>query len=254
MVDGMEVIKPLISMISPQRYLNVLRRMREKELYEVYEHVISECSRVIRPKNEVDVYFILTPFMPSSMSVPAQGRMNIVLSIAYEMKQLPLVLSHEYAHCIYVPKIVERGMIEKFTDKLSEEEFKQLICQLWFKHPLKWGIVNEGFASFFPRLVFPECSIYDALWMMPKEVVDWCMKNEKRVKDHMSKNLEKLEIEITRKYLIAGSLSNPPKGFQDHTAYYDGCKVVEKCLKEISLEKFLSPGIYDVISNSRCFL
>jgi len=254
MVGGMKIIKSIISMISPQRYFNVLRRVRKEELYEVYEHVISECSRIIRPENEVDVYFILTPFMPSSMSVPAHGRMNIILSIAYEMKQLPLVLSHEYAHCIYVPKIVERGIIEKFTDKLSEEEFKQLICQLWFNRPLKWGIVNEGFSSFFPRLVFPECSIYDALWMMPKEAIDWCMKNENQLKDHMSKDLEKGGIEIIRKYFIAGSLSNPPEGFPNQTAYYVGYKVIEECLKKVSLKKFLSLAVDDVISSSKYFL
>ncbi len=253
MMGGMEKIKRLVSAISPQRYLDVFNRVKEERLCEIYDSVMAGCSGVLRPMEEVDVYFVLSQFMPVSMSVPASGKMNVVLSVAYDMQQIPLVLSHEYAHCVFVPRMTEQGEVQKFTDELSKERFEQLIWQLWFNRPLKWGMVNEGFASFFPRLVSSECSVYDALWMMPKEAVDWCMKNERQLKDNISKNLEERGMEVMRKYLLAGSLSRPPEGFPEQTAYYVGYRVVESCLEKTSLERLFSLGIGGIISTSRYF-
>ena len=251
-LGGIEGLKALVSTISPERYLEVLSRVKEEELLEMHESVMARCEEVVQPELEVDIYLILSPFMPSSMSVPASGKMNVVASVAYGEK-LPLVLSHEYAHCIFVPKMSESGLVERFTEDLSDEEFYELISKLWFDRPLKWGMVNEGFASFFTKFVFPECSMYEALWMMPREAVDWCARNERKLKEEISRNLEERGREAMRKYFMTGPLSSPPEGFPGQTAYYAGYRIVESCLKRISLKEFFSLGIDEIVSASGYF-
>jgi len=66
--------------------------------------------QIIQLTDEIDVYFMLSPFMPVSMSLPASGKMNTVLSIAYDIKLIPLVLCHEYSHCIFVPRMAEEDV------------------------------------------------------------------------------------------------------------------------------------------------
>ena len=253
MMGGIDKIRPFISSISPQKYLDILNKVDEEKLREIYHSVMAKCMQIIQPTDEIDVYFMLSPFMPVSMSLPASGKMNIVLSVAYDIKLIPLVLCHEYGHCIFVPRMAGEDEIQKFTDELSEEKFEQLIRKLWFDRPLKWGMINEGFASYFPKLVFPECSIYDCLWMMQKDAVDWCMNNERKLKNNIRRSFEEYGIEVRRKYMMAGPLANPPEGFPRQTMYYVGYRVVENCLKKISLEKFFSLKVDDIISVSGYF-
>jgi len=74
MMGGMDKIKPFISSISPQKYFDILNKVDEGKLREIYYSVMAKCMQIIQPTDEVDVYFMLSPFMPVSMSLPASGK------------------------------------------------------------------------------------------------------------------------------------------------------------------------------------
>jgi hypothetical protein len=119
---------------------------------------------------------------------------------------------------------------------------------------LRDELVSEGVASFFPTLVNANASIYEGLWMMPKPAIDWCMKNEKLIIDTIKQDLNRGGLEIDKKYICSGAgFAKPPEGFPEKTAYYLGYRVVEQCLKEISLKELCSMDSDAVIAKSRLF-
>lgn len=203
MGNEFEYVKKMISSVSPSDYTEVLGKVDDEKLKAIYGTVTEKSNKEIQPVDEIDVYFILTPLPDFSGIVPGNGKLNTVISVSYNLEKMPLILSHEYAHCLFTPHITDYKPIKELTERLPEEKFNQLIAKFYLGQPLKISIVNEGFASYFPRLVFTGLSIYDALWAMPKDAVTWCTKNERLVKETIAKDLEERGMEILESTLWA---------------------------------------------------
>jgi hypothetical protein len=253
MGSGFENVKNMISSISPSEYTEILRKVDDEKLKASYGTVTEKSNKEIQPVDEIDVYFILTPLPDFSGIVPGNGKLNAVISASYNPEKIPLILSHEYAHCLFTPYVTDYEQIKELTERLPEEKFNQLIAKLYLGQPLKFQIVNEGFASYFPRLIFENLSIYDALWAMQKDAVTRCVKNERLVKETIRKDLEERGMEIHRKYVMGGSWANPPEGLPEKTAYYVGYKIIENCLKNMSVKDICSSGVDGIISESGYF-
>jgi hypothetical protein len=256
MSSGFENIKKMISSISPSEYTEILGKVNDEKLKASYGTVTEKSNKEIQPVDEIDVYFILTPLPDFSGIVPGNGKLNAVISASYNPEKIPLILSHEYAHCLFTPHVTDYEQIKELTElteRLSEEKFNQLIAKFYLGQPLKFQIVNEGFASYFPRLISKSLSIYDALWAMPKDAVTRCMRNERLVKETIGKDLEERGMEIHRKYVMGGSWANPPKGLPEKTAYYVGYRIIENCSKNMSIKEICSSGVDNIISESRYF-
>ena len=246
----------MISSISPSEYTEILRKVNDEKLKASYGTVTEKSNKEIQPVDEIDVYFILTPLPDFSGIVLGNGKLNAVISVSYNPEKIPLILSHEYAHCLFIPHITDSEQIRELTEvteRLPEEKFGQLIAKLYLGQPLKFQIVNEGFASYFPELIFENLSIYDALWAMPKDAVTRCMRNERLVKEIIGKDLEERGMEIHRKYVMGGSSADPPKGLPVKTAYYVGYRIIENCSKNISTKEICSSSIDNIISKSGYF-
>jgi hypothetical protein len=253
MGSGFENVKNMISSILPSEYTEILRKVDDEKLKASYGTVTEKSNKEIQPVDEIDVYFILTPLPDFSGIVPGNGKLNAVISASYNPEKIPLILSHEYAHCLFTPYVTDYEQIKELTERLPEEKFNQLIAKLYLGQPLKFQIVNEGFASYFPRLIFENLSIYDALWAMQKDAVTRCVKNERLVKETIRKDLEERGMEIHRKYVMGGSWANPPEGLPEKTAYYVGYKIIENCLKNMSVKDICSSGVDGIISESGYF-
>lgn len=253
MSSEFENIKRVISSISPSEYTEILGKVNDEKLKASYRTVTEKSNKEIQPVDEIDVYFILTPLPDFSGIVPGNGKLNAVISVSYNPEKIPLILSHEYAHCLFTPHITDYEQIKELTERLPEEKFNQLITKFFLGQPLKFQIVNEGFASYFPRLIFKNLSIYDALWTMSKDAVTRCMRNEKLVKETIGKDLEERGMEIYRKYVMGGSWANPPKGLPEKTAYYVGYRIIENCSKNMPIKGICSLGVDGIISESGYF-
>jgi uncharacterized protein YjaZ len=249
----LEDIKKMISSLSPSQYIEVLEEINDEKLEAVYKIVASKSKEVIQPVSEVDVYFVLTPLPKFCCSIPANGKLNAVVSVRYNMENMHLILAHEYAHCLLAPYMAGYKQIEELTERLPEQKFRQFIAEFHLNQPLKFQIVNEGLASYFPRLVFTDLSIHDLLFMMPADAVTWCIENERMIKATIGEELEVGGMEPYRKYLMNGPMSNPPKKFPVKTGYYAGYKIIENCLKSMSVEEVCSLGVDGVIRESKYF-
>ena len=249
----LEDIKKMVPTISPSQYAEVLEGINDEKLEVVYKTVASKSKEIIQPISEVDVYFVLTPLPKFCCSIPADGKLNAVISVRYNIENMHLILAHEYAHCLLAPYLPGYKQIEELTERLPEHEFRQFMAEVHLSKPLKFHIVNEGLASFFPRLIFTDLSIYHLLFMMPKDAVTWCMKNERMIKAAIGKELELEGIESYGKFLMNGPMSNPPEKLPPKIGYFAGYRIIENCLRNMSLEEVCSLGVDGVIDESKYF-
>jgi uncharacterized protein YjaZ len=246
-------IKEMITSLAPSQYLEVLEETNDEKLEAVYESVASKSEAVIQPLSDVDVYFVLTPLPKFCCSIPANGKLNAVISVRYNMEHMHLILAHEYAHCIFAPYMAGYKQIAEFTERSSEQKFRQFMAKLYFERPLKFQIVNEGLATYFPRLLFPQLAIHDLLFMMPPDAVTWCVEHERMIKATMGEDLELGGMESSGRYLLDGPMANPPDEFPAKTGYYAGYRVIKSCLKNMALEELLSLDVDGIIRESKYF-
>jgi hypothetical protein len=216
--------------ISERKYRQILKDVNDQEICSLYDSIARRCNRILAPKKEIDVCFFLGPIKDCLM-LQVAGRNTILISIEDEPEEIPLIIIHEYAHCLHHP----------YRPSIESELLSDLV-------------VSEGVACFFPTLVDKNASIYEGLWMMPRPAVDWCIENEKLIVETIKQDLNKGGLEIEKKYICSGAgFATPPEGFPEKTAYYLGYHIIEKCLKEISLKELCSMDSDEVIAKSRFF-
>lgn len=184
-------------------YFNNISRTEIEKLYDL---VIPEIDSILVPLNKVDICFFL-PYGKDCYVENVNDRQTIFISIKYDIHEMDLILTHEYAHCLHHQR------------RPKEEPV------------LKRWIVSEGIASIFPTLLSHQSSIYEGLWMMPKESIDWCMKNERQIIDSISLDIDKNGLEISKKFIAGGEgFATPPIGFPEKTGYYLGYRIIEECM------------------------
>ena len=182
-----------------------LNRVKEKQFITLYDNVIKQMDSILTPRNKVDICFFL-PYGDCFVQEVA-GRQTVFISIKYDMDKMDLILMHEYAHCLHHQRRPQEPSV------------------------LKRWIVSEGIASFFPLLVSRNYSIYEGLWMMPRENIDWCRQHEPEIIDSIRMDLDKQGMEISKKYIAGGEgFARPPRGFPEKTGYYLGYRLIEKCM------------------------
>ncbi len=216
--------------ISESKYRQILKDVNDQKICSMYESTMQRCNAALAPKEEIDVFFFLGPIKDCLM-FSVSGRKTILISVEYKLEDIPLIIIHEYAHCLHY-----QYKPAKESESLSD------------------SIVNEGVASFFPRIINENASIYEGLWMMPKPAVDWCVENEKLIIDTIRQDLNKGGLEIEKKYICSGSgFAKPPEGFPEKTGYYIGYRIIENCLKEKPLRELCSMDSDEVIAESQLF-
>ena len=101
------------------------------------------------------------------------------------------------------------------------------------------------------RLIEQQSSIYDALWMMQADDVDWCKGNEKAILEALSDSIANADKDTWRKFFIGGrGLANPPKGFPQKTGYYIGYRIIEDAIAQSRLQDLVCLNPEDIITMS----
>jgi hypothetical protein len=197
----------------PKQFRERLKSFDEKWVQREHDLIVVKCNHLLPPKCEIDVYFYLG-VINDCLCVTVDGKPNVVISILHRNDVLPLILIHEYSHCLH----------EHNTAKPLVEG-------------LKMSVVSEGIACYFPLLISQDYTIYDCLWMMPKEDVDWCLQNHDRVVDALGSHLDSNDSDVYRMFYIGGEQAEPPEGFPQKTVYYLGYRVIESCIHEMPIKQ-----------------
>jgi uncharacterized protein YjaZ len=162
--------------------------------------------------------------------VTVDEKPSVAISILYLDDLIPLILIHEYSHCLH-------------DHYLSAK----------LPRTLKSSIVGEGIACYFPLLMSSDYTIYDSLWMMPKNDVDWCVENQDRIIEVISKHLDGSGMDIDKMFYIGGEHAEPPEGFPQKTAYYVGYRVIESCICKTSIQEICKTKADGIIAESSVF-
>ena len=219
-----------ISDFTMDTYKPYFDRIDEAQIVNIYDSVIKSMNQLLPPQGAVDICFFL-PYGKDCFVQDVSGKKTVFISIKYDIDEMDYILIHEYAHCLHHTRRPEEPSV------------------------LKRWIISEGIASVFPVLLSENRTIYDGLWMMPKENVDWCIQNEQQIMDSIYVDLDKNSDEIGRKYIAGGEgFSTPPKGFPEKTGYYIGFRMIEKCLNSgISVAELCSLSSTAVMKESGMF-
>jgi len=203
--------------------------VNDNSINELYDSIILKCNNQLVPLNNVDLCFYL-PYGDCFM-INGEGKQTIFISLKYSPKKIPLILCHEYAHCLHYQRRPE-----------------EIEC-------LKRNIITEGIACYLPTLLFENSSIYNGLWMMPKEAIDWCVEHEQDIKDSIMVELNDGGMNTTKKYIAGGKgFATPPKGFPEKTGYYIGYRIIQSCInKGITLSEICSLDAQTTIDRSGYF-
>ena len=222
-IFDIEEYREMISDIDADSLREIIRQVDDNNLREATNLIIKKANERLNlsMEKELDIVYYLFPTRDYQFRV-VMGRPTICMAInvgelygiSNIMDILPRAFSHEYGHCLHY----------------------QLRPDM--KSQLKTWIVEEGIACNVTKMVFENSSIYDALLMMPKRAVDWCMENEELIKTTMRKELEKSNLDVKKKFYMGGvSAENRPAGFPEKTAYYVGYLIIESCLEKASLKE-----------------
>jgi len=203
--------------------------VNDNRINELYDSIILKCNKYLNPLNKVDLCFYL-PYGDCFM-INGEGKQTIFISLKYSPKEIPLILCHEYAHCLY------------YQRRPEETE-----C-------LKRNIITEGIACYLPTLLFENSSIYDGIWMMPKEAIDWCTEHEQDVKDSIISELNDEGMNAIKRYVAGGAgFATPPKGFPEKTGYYVGYRIIQSCINQgITLSEICLLNAQTIINRSEYF-
>ena len=214
--------------IDENKYREILSGIDDEELDGLFKSIVSTSANVLPPLAPVDVCFYLTLFGDCN-AFTISDRKTVAISLHYPMEKMPVILAHEYAHCLH------------FQRRPSEE---------W---TLKRSIIAEGIACYYALLLSGDATIHDALWML-NDNVEWCINNEDKIIEAVIPFLNG-NSELGKKYFYAGGRrAEPPEGFPEKTGYYLGYRIVESCLnKGISLEELCSLDAQTIIYKSSLF-
>ena len=202
----------------------------DKYFVNLYDSIISVANQIIELSEYDSANLCL--FLPynSCFMLPEEGENTIFISLRIEQKMIPLIIAHEYGHCLHF--------------QLRPEE----------KLTLQREVINEGMAVYLSQLFLKNSSIREIIPFMPESTVDWCMENEKLVGDSIYNDLKMTGDALYAKYISDGSFASPPEGFPAKTAYFTGYRIIEKCVaKNIPVTELCSMSSEEVIELSGYF-
>lgn len=223
--------KGKLTQYSKSEFQEYFSKFDGKHITRKYKETISEINSLLPALEPVDICFFL-PYGKDCFVQEVNGRQTIFISLKYGMEMMEKIIIHEYAHCLHFQRRIKKNKT------------------------LKEWIIAEGIASYFPKFLSKNTSIYECLWMMPKENIEWCIKNEDRIIDTIFKELDKKGLHPLKRFIAGGKgFSKPPNGFPEKTGYYLGYRIIEQCINEnLSIKQIFHLHPNELVDTSNIFI
>lgn len=218
-----------VMLLSGDSFKVFLDRVNDIKLIGLYDSITTSCNNYLSPLNRVDLCFYL-PYGDCFM-INNDKKQTIFISLKYIPEKLPLILCHEYAHCLHYQRRPQE------------------------KNYLKSSVISEGIACFMTNLILKDSSIYNGLWMMPNEAIDWCLMHENEIKDSINIEMDKEGMTVIKKFIAGGiGFADPPEGFPEKTGYFTGYRIIQACInKGIKFQELCSLNTDVIITKSGYF-
>ena len=172
-------------------------------------------SRALAPLDpEPDVYLFVGFFSADGKTLVVQGNPAIAIGLERfkDFRDLPLLVAHEYGHCL------QRGF-----PKDSEAEENESLFSF---------VTSEGLAVLFTEAVYPEIPRYRHLFI-PPERLRWCEENRDVLEE-----LAGPELGSKKLVSILFGPGDPEAGIPPRVGYYLAREMVGQCLAAQGAEEF----------------
>jgi hypothetical protein len=178
------------------------------------EEALHRCQLALPLYPEPSVYLFVGFFSADGVTIEVEGSPSIVLGMERfkDFKGLPLLVSHEYCHC------VQRSLLKDFFPPGERTLF--------------FAIVAEGLSVLFTKVVYPEIPLHRHLFLTP-ERLQWCLENQEVL-------LELAGADLTQEKLvpILFGPGDPNAGLPPRSGYFVASQMLEHCLTHHGPEEF----------------
>jgi uncharacterized protein YjaZ len=202
----------------------------EKTLNYLYDSLIERAQAILPPvvKKETDLCFFL-PY-GSCFVAPDEHKNTIFISMRIDPKDAQKIMVHEYSHVLHMSRQPEEPLT------------------------LKREIISEGMAVYLTNKIIKNIEVRNSVPFMTPESFDWCLNNEKTIRDSIGLDLNDTTDRLFKRYIADGGFASPPTGFVQKTGYFVGYRIIELCVKKgMSLEEICSLESEALIKGSGYF-
>ena len=221
---GLEQIRERVRQIKEGDYGLLRSLIQSQDPVPLAEEALRRCRSVLALSPEPPVYLFVGFFSADGATVEVEGLPSIALGMERfkDFKDLPLLVCHEYCHC------VQRSLLKEF--------FAPGGRTLFFK------IVAEGLSVLFTRVVYPEIPLHRHLFLTP-ERLQWCRENQEVL-------LELAGADLASEKLVPVLFGpgDPNAGLPPRLGYFVASEMVGHCLAHHGAEEFgkAFPGFEDL--------
>ena len=221
----LEQIRERVERIKEGDYGLLRSLIQSQDPVPLAEEALRRCQLVLALSPEPQVYLFIGFFSADGATVEVEGLPSIALGMERfkDFKDLPLLVSHEYCHC------VQRSLLKGFFPPGGRT--------LFFK------IVAEGLSVLFTRVVYPEIPLHRHLFLAP-ERLRWCRENQEVL-------LELAGADLASEKLVPVLFGpgDPNAGLPPRLGYFVAGEMVGHCLAHHGAEEFgkAFPGFENLI-------
>ena len=200
-------------------------------LNELYDSIVDEGNRLLRPSNAKPVDLCL--FMPygSCFIDSEQEKATIFISLYIDPADVKKIMAHEYGHYLHM--------------QWHPDEPQTLARE----------VVSEGIAVYITTQLVDSLPLKQAIPFMSESSVDWCFEHETLLQDSIFSDLGMTSDDLYLKYISDGSIARPPAGFVQKTAYFAGYRIIQACIdRGMKLKDICLLDSKSVIDRSEYFM
>lgn len=210
----LEQIRERVRQIKEGDYSLLRSLIQSQDPVPLVEDALQRCQLILSLSPEPRVFLSVGFFSPDGVTIEVEGSPSIALGMERlkDFKDLPLLISHEYCHC------VQRSLLKDFFPPEGNT--------LFFK------IVAEGLSVLFTRAAYPEIPLHRHLFLTP-ERLRWCRENREVL-------LELAGADLASEKLVPVLFGpgDPNAGLPPRLGYFVASQMVGHCLTHHGAEEF----------------
>ena len=211
---GLNQIRERVRQIKEGDYGQLRSLIQSQDPVLLAEEALQRSQLTLPLNPEPAVYLFVGFFSADGATIDVEGLPSILMGLERfkDFKDFPLLISHEYCHCL------QRSLLKDF--------FPQ------GKRTLFFAIVAEGLSVLFTEIVYPEIPLHRHLFLTP-ERLQWCLENQEVLLE-----LAGADLASEKLVPILFGPGDPNAGLPPRLGYFVASQMLEHCLTEHGAEEF----------------